>query len=138
MSSGGEHQRLVELGVQWLMADWSSRAEERRPWGAWVVLWGSIENDEELAAPMPAVPLRAAWFLTGSRFVRRDVWSYLRHRAMFWRYALANPVSVLEVAPYRGRPAVYVAGYYGPRNAFGLCLEVDAHGCPAEHRLWVS
>lgn len=61
------------MAVQRLVSDWSSRAGERRPWGAWVVLWGAIASNEELEAPWPAVPLRAAWFLTDSGFVRRDV-----------------------------------------------------------------
>ena len=33
-------------------------------------------------AALAAVDMNGAWFLTGSGFVGRDVWSYLRHRAM--------------------------------------------------------
>jgi hypothetical protein len=138
MSSGGERQRWVELAVQRIVVDWSSRAEERRPWGTWVLLWGAIERDEELEVPWPAVPLRAAWFLTGSGFVRREVWSYLRYRAMQRAHLLANAVSVLEVAPYRGRCAAYAAGHHGPRNAYGLRLEPGSDGRAIEHRLWVA
>ncbi|WP_163988666.1 hypothetical protein [Pyxidicoccus caerfyrddinensis] len=134
-------QWLVEQTVRRLVADWSSRDEEHRPWGTWVLLWGAIESDDELEGPWPAVPLLAAWFLTESGFVRRDMWSYLRHRAMQYsrlHYPLATRVAVLEVAPYRGRCAVYAAGYYGPRNAHGMRLELDTHGQPTEHRIWVA
>lgn len=137
-SPGEARQRLVEWAVRRLVADWSSRAEERRPWGTWLLAWGAIDSDDALEAPWPAVPLRAAWFLTGAGFERREVWSYLRHRAMQRAQVLANPVGVLEVAPYRGRCAVYAAGHYGPRNAYGVRVELDSRGMPAEHRLWVS
>lgn len=131
-------QRLVELSVQRLVAEWSSLGGESRPWRAWVLLWGAIERDAELEVPWPAVALRAAWFLTGSGFVRRDVWHYLRYRAMHRAYRLGDAVSVLEVAPYRGRCAVYAAAYYGPLYAHGLSLEQGSDGRCIEHRLWVS
>ncbi|MCP3141530.1 hypothetical protein [Pyxidicoccus xibeiensis] len=134
-------QQLVEHAVQRLVDDWSSREPERRPWGMWVLRWGPIQDESELDARQPPVPLLAAWFLTDSGFVRRDVWSYLRHRAMVWS-SLAGvrlaPVGVLEVAPYLGRSAVYAAAHFGPRDANGFRLERDSRGQPGVHRLWVS
>lgn len=87
------------------------------------------------------VPLLAAWFLTNSGFVRRDVWSYLRHRAL--RHSalyspLATAVGVLEVALYRDGVAVYAASHLGPRGAYGVRLERGPGGQLLEQRLWVS
>ncbi|MCP3064045.1 hypothetical protein LXT21_35240 [Myxococcus sp. K38C18041901] len=132
---------LIEQAVRRLVADWSSRDEQRRPHGTWVLLWGPIESNAELEGPTVAVPLLAAWFLTGAGFVRQDVWRYLRHRAL--RYSarfspLATDVGVLEVALYRGGTAVYAAGHLGPRDAHGLRLERDSDGRLFEQRIWVA
>ncbi|WP_074951382.1 hypothetical protein [Myxococcus fulvus] len=131
---------LVEQAVRRLVADWSSCDEQRRPRGAWVLRWGPIERDEDLEGPTVAVPLLAAWFLTDAGFVRRDVWRYLRHRALRRSSVyspLATEVGVLEVAPYRRGLAVYAASHLGPRGAHGLRLERDSEGQVTEHRLWV-
>ncbi|AKF86999.1 hypothetical protein MFUL124B02_36290 [Myxococcus fulvus 124B02] len=132
---------LIEQAVRRLVADWSSRDEQRRPHGTWVLLWGPVESDEDLAGPTVTVPLLAAWFLTDSGFVRQDVWSYLRHRAL--RYSsvyspLATEVGVLEVALYRGGAAVYAASHLAPREAYGVRLERGPDGELLEQRVWVS
>ncbi len=133
---------MIEQTVQRLVADWASLPEERRPWATWVLLWGPIETHEALEVPYPTVPLLGAWFLTDSGYVRRDVWSYFRFRAIQYSpttpYPLANPVAVLEIAPYRDSLALYAAGHFGPRHAYGMRTELDANGQLTEHRFWVS
>ncbi|MFY1830292.1 hypothetical protein ACN47A_30535 [Myxococcus fulvus] len=132
---------LIEQAVQRLVADGSSRDEQRRPHGAWVLLWGPIESDEDLEGARVAVPLLAAWFLTDSGFVRQDVWRYLRHRALRRSSVyspLATEVGVLEVALYRGGAAAYAAGHLGPQAAYGMRLERGPDGELLEQRVWVS
>lgn len=135
----------MQQAVQRLVDDWSARAWEYRPWGMWVLLWGAIQDDRELEDARPEVPLRAAWFLTSTGFVRRDAWSYLRYQAARQSAIETLPVrgapagvGVLEVAPYRDGVSVYASAYYGPLNAYGLRLEQDDRGRLITHRLWVS
>ncbi|MBZ4394082.1 hypothetical protein [Myxococcus sp. AS-1-15] len=132
---------LIEQAVRRLVAEWSSRDEQRRPRGAWVVLWGPIARDEDLEGATVTVPLLAAWFLTDAGFVRRDVWSYLRHRALRCSSVfspLATEVGVLEVALYRGGTQVYAASHLGPRDACGVRLERGPDGRLMEQRVWGS
>ncbi|WP_375765040.1 hypothetical protein NR798_25325 [Archangium gephyra] len=137
-------EHFTRLAVQRLVDDWSLQGGEGRPWGIWVLLWGAIQHDEELETLHPSVPLRAAWFLTDSGFVRREVWSYLRFQAI--QNAPLEPlrirpdpgIGVFNVAPYRGQTAVYASGSFGPRNGYGFRMGLDAHGQPFTERLWVS
>ena len=137
-------QHLTRLAVQRLVDDWSSRAWPYRPWGMWVSLWGAIQSDEELERPQPAVPLTASWFLTESGFVRHEVCGCLRFRTVRnagidqLRPHSAPSVGVFDVAPYRNQPAVYASAWFGPLNAYGFRMELDAHGQPSAQRLWVS
>ncbi|WP_426735896.1 hypothetical protein [Myxococcus faecalis] len=141
MDANSAGRWLIVQAVRRLVAGWSSRDEQRRPGGAWVLLWGPIARDEDLEGATVMVPLLAAWFLTDAGFVRRDVWSYLRHRAL--RYSsvfspLATEVGVLEVALYRGGTQVYAASHLGPRDAYGVRLERGPDGESLEQRVWVS
>jgi hypothetical protein len=137
-------QRLTRIAVQRLVDDWSSRNPAHRPWGMWLMLWGAIENDEALQTLEITVPLKAAWFLTESGFVRREEWNALRYltlrqaeieRRCFER---SPGVGLFDVAPYRDHLAVYASAEYGPLNAYGFRMEFDDHGQPVAHRLWVS